>query len=123
MPCWHWPFYEMLGYEKEVPIGEFLDQLPTVFSPNISRNFRTKNYQSFELGMDHLNDDDDYINESLQKLDDQFDLIILTEYFLESMVLLADILCVPYQVLYVKSRNHGKYEAEPLTQKDGFGFC
>lgn len=117
MPCWNWPFYEMLGNRKDVPINEFLDNLPNVFNANISRNFRTKNYQSFELGMNHLNDDDNYIMEKLHQIDEQFDLIILTEYYLESLVLLADILCVPYKVLFVKSRNHGSYDIEPLTDK------
>ena len=58
MPCWNWPFYKMLGRRKDVPITEFLDKLPDVFDPTISRNFRAKNYQSFELGLDHLNNND-----------------------------------------------------------------
>ena len=82
---------------KNVSIGDFLEGLPRTFNRNITRNFRAKNYQSFELGMDHLNDDKDYWNKMFRKLDDQFDLIILVEYYFESLVLLAEILCVPYQ--------------------------
>jgi len=65
---------------------------------------------------------DDYINEKLRQIDEQFDLIILTEYYLESLVLLADILCVPYKVLFVKARNHGSYEIEPLTENQQKNF-
>jgi len=63
----------MLGREK-VEIEEFLDLLPSVFNASHTRNFRAKNYQAFEMGMDHLNDDDDYINGMLKTLDKQFDL-------------------------------------------------
>ena len=45
----------------------------------------------------------------------QFDLVILTEYFLESLVLLADILCIPYEVLYTPRRNSRDYEQDELT--------
>ena len=115
MPCWHQPFYTYVGERKLVPIGEFIDLLPDQFDPTVTRSFRAKNYQSFELGLDHLNDDDDYINSSMERLGDQFDLVILTEYFLESLVLLADLLCIPYEVLYTPRRNSRDYETEDLT--------
>ena len=41
--------------------------------------------------------------------------VILTEYFFESLVLLAHVLCVPYEVLYITSKNTRKYEVEPLS--------
>ena len=41
--------------------------------------------------------------------------MILVEYFLESLVLLADILCVPYEVLYTPGRNARSYEKHELT--------
>ena len=124
MPCWNYPYYEMLGNQKNVSIHEFLERLPSIFNTDINRNFRAKNYQSFELGFDHLNDDDEYIEEMIQIIDEQFDLIIITEYYLESMVLLKHILCVPYEVLYVKTRNKGSYVVEPLSeiQKTNFNM-
>ena len=58
----------------------------------------------------------------VRKLDSQFDLVILTEYFLESLVLLADKLCIPYEVLYTPRRNSRDYELDPIdeTQMDIF---
>ena len=66
MPCWHYPFYQLTNGRFKVPIGEILELLPEAFDPQATRNFRVKNYQSFELGLDHLNDDDDYIQKSLR---------------------------------------------------------
>ena len=59
----------------------------------MTRSFRSKNYQAFEFGLDHLNNDGNYILSELQRLDRQFDLVILTEYYFEGIVLLADLLC------------------------------
>ena len=61
MPCWHQPFYTFNGERKFVPLGEFMDLLPETFDTKVTRNFRARNYQAFEMGMDHLNDDDEYI--------------------------------------------------------------
>jgi len=43
--------------------------------------------------------------------------VILTEYFWEGIVLLAPILCAPYHVFYVESKNSRDYEVEPLSTK------
>ena len=83
MPCWNSPFYELLGNVKGVKINDFLEKLPSIFRTNVSRNFRTKNYQSFELGLDHLNDDREYIESMLAKIDEQFDLVIPIEHYME----------------------------------------
>jgi len=74
MPCWKEPFISFLDGEENVPIEEFLDLLPQVFNGSHTRNFRAKNYQAFEFGIDHLNDDDTYILNTLERLDKQFDL-------------------------------------------------
>ena len=41
----------------------------------------------------------------------------MTEYFFESLVLLSQVLCVPYEVLYVESRNSRHYEVDPLSDR------
>ena len=48
--------------------------------------------------------------------------VILTEYFFESLVLLAHVLCVPYEVLYITSKNSRKYEVEPLSPSQQKNF-
>ena len=54
---------------KKVPIGEYLEYLPENFNPQAGHSFKTKNYQSFELGLDHLNNNEDYIKSSLKTLE------------------------------------------------------
>ena len=49
---------------------------------------RSKNYQSFDLGLDPFLDDDDEINKVLKILDSQIDLMMITDYMDESMILL-----------------------------------
>jgi len=44
-------------------------------------------------------------------------IVILTEYFFESLVLLSHVLCVPYEVLYITSKNSRHYEVEPLNEE------
>ena len=92
----------MNGREK-VPIEEFLESLPSVFNGSHTRNFRAKNYQAFEFGLDHLNDDQNYINTQLEKIEKQFDLVIITEHFWESIVLLSQLLCAPYEVCKIQN--------------------
>ena len=45
------------------------------------------------------------VKSSLERLRDQFDLVIITEQYEESLVLLAHLLCVPYRVIWSSFRN------------------
>jgi hypothetical protein len=56
-------------------------------------------------------------------LEQQFDLVIILEHYMESIVLLKHRLCVPYELLYIKARNKGKYEREPLNEKQKSNFA
>ena len=53
-PCWHYPFIDITQGVYNHSIAGFIDLLPERFDPTAARNFRVKNYQSFELGLDHL---------------------------------------------------------------------
>ena len=64
-----------------------------------------------------MRDDNEYIHASIETLEKQFDLVILTEYFLESMVLLADIMCIPYEVLWAERKKELDYYKEPLNER------
>ena len=59
----------------------------------------------------------DYIKESLARLDEQFDLVLITEYFWEGIVLLKHMLCADYKMLYKKNTNSRKYEIKPLNDE------
>ena len=122
-PCWNRPFYQFNGNRLGISTGEFLDNLPENFDPMASRNFRAKNFQSFELGLDHLNDNPAYIKSQLERLETQFDLVIILEHYMESIVLLKHRLCVPYEILYIKAKNKASYTPEPLSEKQKANFA
>ena len=98
-------------------VDDFIDILPDKFNSKLPLNYRVKNWQAFELGMDHLNEDPEYVRQSLARLEKQFDLVLLTEYYDESMVLLAQLLCVPYEVIWQKTLNPRHYE-KPTLRSD-----
>ena len=50
--------------------------------------FRSKNYQSHDLGLDPLLDDDDEIKAAVEKLGTQLDFVMITDYMDESLILL-----------------------------------
>lgn len=47
---------------------------------------------------------------------------MVVEYFFESIVLLSHVLCVPYEVLYIESKNSRAYDVEPLTAQQMKNF-
>lgn len=52
-----------------------------------------KNGVFFDMGYDNLSDDDKYIEQAIAELDKVFDLVLISDYFAESMLLLKDHLC------------------------------
>ena len=111
--CARVPFAQIAG-KNDMRVDDFIAILPDKFDPKLPYNYRVKNWQAFELGMDHLNENVTYIEESLKVLERQFDLVILIEYYQESLVLLAELLCVPYKVIWQKQLNPRKYEKPTL---------
>ena len=57
--------------------------------------FYAKNHEMFDFGYDALMDDDDKIEQTVKKIDQVFDFILIANYMSESLVLLADMLCCP----------------------------
>ncbi|XP_070535741.1 galactose-3-O-sulfotransferase 3-like isoform X2 [Ptychodera flava] len=55
--------------------------------------FFTRNVQAFDLGLDHIyHNDTDVLNTFIRKLKDEIDLMLITEYFDESLLLLKKLL-------------------------------
>ena len=68
-----------------------------------------KNPTFFDLGYEYSTNNKRYIKKSIQQLDKIFDLVLVADYFPESIVLLADLLCwnlsdVAYFDLNVRTR-------------------
>ena len=110
------PFTE-IAKGPNMPFDDFIKILPDRFNSSAPFNFRVKNWQAFEFGMDHLNHDDEYIHKSLETLTHQFDLVILVEYYFESLVLLAQLMCVPYEVIWQEKLRPMSYEKPSIDEK------
>ena len=98
--CWSEPFRTMLQGDLGVSFSTYLDRIEHNFDPSANWVFRTWNFQAFEFGLDYRNPSREYLDEKLAELDSVFDLVMLKEYFFESLVLLADELCVDYRLMY-----------------------
>ena len=60
------PFVQIADGRADMPFDDFLKILPEKFDPKLPYNYRIKNWQAFELGMDHLNEHDSYVKSRIQ---------------------------------------------------------
>lgn len=86
---------------------------------------RGKNFQSFEFGLDPWYDDDDYIEKQLDMIKTDFDLVLISDYYFESLVLLKNELCMDWSDMYVpptkiKDYNHLVLSETQVTQFEQF---
>ena len=101
-----------------VPVNEFLDILDAKYEPLAPYSFRARNFQSYEMGLDEQMEDLDEIRRSLIELLDMFGVIIITERFLESLVILAAVFHAPVEYLYAVSTNISKKYAKPNLNEE-----
>ena len=60
----------------------------------------------------------DYLEAEVEKVEKHYDFVAIAEYYFESLVLIREILCVPWAVLFAKSRMvSAGYEKQPFTTK------
>jgi len=53
---------------------KYIDCIPDCFDPELPWSFRAKNFQTFEMGMDNMRDNDpEYLENYLQKFDQVMD--------------------------------------------------
>ena len=83
-----------------------------------------KNSMFFDLGYNNLEEDDDYIATAIEEIDGIFDLILITEYFDQSLILMKELLSWNWEdVLYIKVnsrtqvQSHGLHEHRLLVEK------
>ena len=117
--CWEEPYRSLLGKSpKNTTVGEVLESMPEKFNFDLPQFFRLSNMQSFELGLSHAKmNDSEYVAEQLIKLEKQFDLVILAEYFIEGVVFLKHLLCCEYEDLFVPNKNMKEYQKPELTEE------
>ncbi|KAF6733169.1 Galactosylceramide sulfotransferase [Oryzias melastigma] len=101
-------------YHKAVPftwsidgenkLAEFLQNPQAFYSPEAFNSFYLKNILTFDFGFDNnLEADDPQVTEHIRYLSERFDLVLIVEYFEESLILLKDLLCWSTEdILYFK---------------------
>uniref|UniRef100_A0A3B4B2B6 Uncharacterized protein n=1 Tax=Periophthalmus magnuspinnatus TaxID=409849 RepID=A0A3B4B2B6_9GOBI len=86
------PFtWKILGDDK---MSEFLFNTAHYFDPNGFNSFYLKNLLFFDFGFDNMLEvTDPQVAEGIKFISDRFHLVMLVEYFEESLILLKDALC------------------------------
>ena len=94
--------------------NRYLDVCARFLNKSIPFYFRAKNLQAFDLGLDPFLVDDALIAKKVAELDANFDLVMITEYFEESLILLKELLCLNFGNLLYYKKNIGSYQFEEL---------
>ncbi|XP_047426032.1 galactosylceramide sulfotransferase-like [Mugil cephalus] len=88
----------------ESKLEEFLNNPRAFYSPEAYNSFYLKNLLSFDFGLDNnLEADDPRVIKDIHNLSKHFHLVLIAEYFEESLILLKDLLCWSTEdILYFK---------------------
>ena len=86
-------------------------------SPRSKYDHFSKSHMFYDLGFDNTRDGDvDYVRESIDSIDAMFDLVLVSDYFDESMVLLSELLCWPIEDFACLTLN-GRIHKEPGSEE------
>ncbi|XP_034064448.1 galactosylceramide sulfotransferase isoform X1 [Gymnodraco acuticeps] len=101
----------------ENQLVEFLNNPHTFYSPEAFNSFYLKNLLFFDFGFDNnLEGDDPRVMRDIHKLSTRFDLVLVAEYFDESLILLKDTLCWTMEdILYFKLNARRRSSVSRLT--------
>ncbi|XP_042364679.1 galactosylceramide sulfotransferase [Plectropomus leopardus] len=103
----------------ENKLAEFLNNPQTFYSPEAFNSFYLKNLLFFDFGFDNnLEADDPRIMSGIHYLSKHFDLVLIAEYFEESLILLKDKLCWSMEdILYFKLNARKSSSVSRLTSE------
>ncbi|CAK8683154.1 galactosylceramide sulfotransferase-like isoform X1 [Clavelina lepadiformis] len=89
------PSFQRVPHHGNTSIEDWLDNAAAHMRATGSSTYANfaKNPMFFDLGYNNMIDDDQYIEKALAELTKIFDLVLVSDYFDESMVLFADLLC------------------------------
>ena len=86
------------AFKKAPSLDEFLDNPTNFYIPNEKNNnqfyFFAHNHMMFDLGFDPELSDENSIYQAVESVKNTYDLVLITEYFEESMILLKHLLCL-----------------------------
>lgn len=98
-------------------LAEFLNSPQTFYSKKAYNSFYLKNLLFFDFGFDNnLEVDDPRVTKAIENLSNHFHLVLLAEYFEESLILLKELLCWTMEdVLYFKLNARKNSSVSQLT--------
>ena len=85
-----YPFPQWVGVNGT--LESFMSDPNRFYDKSTPWYFRAKNYMSFDLGLDHEIESEAYIQQAIGQLESTYHLVLLTDYFEESLILLKVIL-------------------------------
>lgn len=99
------PFEEWLGDVNATDrLKTFYANPTNYFKRDTDWYFRSKNHMFFDIGYDVMRaEDEPYVNSAIQSMDSHFTLILLTDFFDESLILMKHLLCWGWDdIVYIK---------------------
>lgn len=113
-----YPFPQWVG--ENGTLDQFIQNADKYYNHNTPWYFRAKNYMSFDLGLEHENEDNEYIEKAIEELEKTYHLVLLTDYFEESLILLKDVLCMSDEdlvYLQLKTRTERTEPDQDLSRR------
>ncbi|KAJ1089324.1 hypothetical protein NDU88_002475 [Pleurodeles waltl] len=107
------------SFNKSKTLSEFLASPGSFYNPTESYHMLVKNTMWYDFGYDsNAEDTDPYVQSVLKEIEQRFQLVLIAEYFDESMVLLKNMLCWEIEdVVNFKLNSRSKDSIQHLTEK------
>ncbi|XP_069776037.1 galactose-3-O-sulfotransferase 2-like isoform X2 [Narcine bancroftii] len=106
-----------LAFRRAPSLEEFAQNPHKYYRPNERYSHLAHNVMWFDLGGNHNSANElEQVNRTLRELDATFGLVLLSEYFDQSLVLLREALCWSLEdMAYFKLNARGKSDVPPLS--------
>ncbi|XP_072041827.1 galactosylceramide sulfotransferase-like [Amphiura filiformis] len=115
--------YNTIYHLNEInPLKQFLEN-PRKYYDQYDGKDRGKNPMLFDFGLENYQKDDQVlIDDMIEKLDKRFDLVMMTEYFYESLILFKDLMCwtmddIVYFTLNARSKDSVIHDITPRMKE------
>ncbi|XP_030072787.1 galactose-3-O-sulfotransferase 2 [Microcaecilia unicolor] len=106
-------------FVKSETLDQFLASPDSYYKPNEMYHMLAKNTMWYDFGYDNSAEDrEDYVHSVLDEIEQRFQLLLIAEYFDESMILLKNALCWDLEdVVYFKHNFRSQDTIQNLTQE------
>lgn len=105
---------------QQDPIAVFMENPEYYWNKKFTFWFQLKSGQIFDLGLDHADHTGEKVTETIQEFDKDFDLVMIADYFDESLLLLKQHLCLDWNdILYIPDNFRPSGKKQPITPEVG----